>query len=143
KEQGKAVPDSRRTAALGGLRDFVRQQDADAKSLPAMAYAHYVLARAKAGELPALRYFNDTQLSELPTQLARAQLAAALAAYGDMPRANAAYAAALGPPPKRAAGLRYVDYGSDLRDSAGLLAFAGDNPATKPRLTATIDRIAE
>src|SRR5207249_2266225 len=49
----------------------------------------------------------------------------------------------LAPPPKRPAGLRYVDYGSDLRDSAGLLAFAGDNPGTKPRLTAVIDRIAE
>src|SRR6266700_3177863 len=108
-----------------------------------MAYAHYVLARAKAGELPALRYFNDTQLAELPTQLARAQLAAALAAYGDMPRANAAYAAALAPPPKRAANLRYIDYGSDLRDSAGLLAFAGDNPGLQPRLPSVMDRIAE
>src|SRR5207237_6565570 len=104
------------------LRDFVRQQRSDTKSLTAMAYAHYVLARAKAGELPALRYFNDTQLTELPTPLARAQLAAALAAYGDMPRAEAAYAAALAPPPKRGSGLRTIDYGSDLRDSAGLVA---------------------
>src|SRR5439155_26880432 len=47
------------------------------------------------------------------------------------------------PPPKRAANLRYVDYGSDLRDSAGLLAFAGDNPGLQPRLTAVMDRIAE
>jgi alpha-2-macroglobulin len=143
KEHGKAVPDYALTAALGWLRDFVRQQHTDAKSLPAMAYAHYVLARAKAGELPALRYFNDTQLAELPTQLAKAQLAAALAAYGDMPRAAAAYAAALGPPPKRPPALRYIDYGSDLRDSAGLLAFAGDNPGMQPRLTAVMDRIAE
>jgi uncharacterized protein YfaS (alpha-2-macroglobulin family) len=108
-----------------------------------MAYAHYVLARAKSGELPALRYFNDTQLSELPTQLARAQLGAALAAYGDTTRAAAAYAAALGPLPKRPPGLRAVDYGSDLRDSAGVLAFAGDTPGVQPRLTAAMDRIAE
>jgi uncharacterized protein YfaS (alpha-2-macroglobulin family) len=149
KEHGKAVPDYALTAALGWLRDFVRQQSTEAKNLPAMAYAHYVLARAHpnlapgGGELPALRYFNDTQLAELPTQLARAQVAAALAAYGDMPRANAAYAAALLPPSKRPAALRYVDYGSDLRDSAGLLAFAGDNPGVEPRLTAVMDRIAE
>ncbi len=143
KEHGNAVPDYALTAALGWLRDFVRQQHTDAKSLPAMAYAHYVLARAKAGELSALRYFNDTQLAELPTQFAKAQLAAALAAYGDMPRAAAAYAAALGPAPKRPPGLRYIDYGSDLRDSAGLLAFAGDNPGLQPRLTSVMDRIAE
>jgi hypothetical protein len=148
KEHGKAVPDYALTAALGWLRDFVRQQSTDAKDLPAMAYAHYVLAHAHpasaqgAGELPALRYFNDTELAELPT-LARAQVAAALAAYGDMPRANAAYAAALLPPSKRPVGLRYIDYGSELRDSAGLLAFAGDNPGVQPRLTAIMDRIAE
>ncbi len=149
KEHGKSVPDYALTAALGWLRDYVRQQHTDAKSLPAMAYAHYVLARAHpnlaqgAGELPALRYFNDTQLAQLPTQLAKAQLAAALAAYGDMPRAAAAYQAALGPPPKRSPGLSYIDYGSDLRDSAGLLAFAGSDPAAQPRLTAVMDRIAE
>ncbi len=79
----------------------------------------------------------------LPTQLAKAQLGAALAAYGDMTRAAAAYAAALAPPPKRPPGLRYIDYGSDLRDSAGVLAFAGDNPGAQPRLTAVMDRIAE
>jgi len=143
KEHGKTVPDYALTAAISWLRDFVRQQKTDAKNLPAMAYAHYVLARAKAGELPALRYFNDTQLALLPTQLARAQLAAALAAYGDMSRAEAAYSAALAPPPRRSPSLHTVDYGSDLRDSAGLLAFAGDNPGVKPRLTAVIDRIAE
>ncbi len=143
KEHGKSVPDYALNAALGWLRDYVRQQHSDAQSLPAMAYAHYVLARAKAGELPALRYFNDTQLAHLPTQLAKAQLAAALAAYGDMPRAAAAYQAALGPPPKRPVGLRYIDYGSDLRDSAGVLAFAGDNPGVQPRLTAVMDRITE
>jgi uncharacterized protein YfaS (alpha-2-macroglobulin family) len=149
KEHGKAVPDYALSAALGWLRDYVRQQHTDANSLPAVAYAHYVLARAHpnlaqgAGELPALRYFNDTQLSELPTQLARAQLGAALAAYGDTTRATAAYAAALGPLPKRPPGLRTVDYGSDLRDSAGVLAFAGDTPGVQPRLTAVMDRIAE
>jgi uncharacterized protein YfaS (alpha-2-macroglobulin family) len=111
--------------------------------LPATAYAHYVLARAKMGELPALRYFTDTQLDKLPTQLARAQLAAALTAYGDTVRANAAYQAAFAPPPERPAGLRYVDYGSDLRDSAGLLAFSAGDSNAQPRLTSVMDRITE
>src|SRR5204862_2448368 len=41
------------------------------------------------------------------------------------------------------ANLRYIDYGSDLRDSAGLLAFAGEDRGVQPRLTAIMDRIAE
>jgi hypothetical protein len=143
KEHGRNVPDYALRSALLWLRDYVRQQHSDEKTLPATAYAHYVLARAKMGELPALRYFNDTQLSHLPSQLAKAQVAAALAALGDMNRANAAYAAALGPPPKRPPGLRFIDYGSDLRDSAGALAFAADSAAAKPRLTAVMDRITE
>ncbi len=60
-----------------------------------------------------------------------------------MPRAAAAYAAALAAPMPRPAGLRTIDYGSDLRDSAGVLAFAGGNAAVQPRLTAMMDRIAE
>ena len=79
----------------------------------------------------------------LPTQLAQAQLGAALAQAGDVTRANAAYAAALGPPPRRPAGLRYVDYGSELRDSAAVLAFAAGNPGRTPRLTEVMDRVAE
>ena len=112
-------------------------------SLPALAYAHYVLARAKSDDLGALRYFNDTEMAELPTQLAKAQLGAALAAYGDATRAAAAYAAALAPPPKRPLGLRFVDYGSDLRDSAAALAYAAADPGSQGRLTTIMDRIAE
>jgi len=143
KAHGKTVPDYALKSALGWLHDYVRQQHTDAKDLPATAYAHYVLARARADDLPDLRYFNDTQLANLPTRLAQAQLAAAFAAYGDMPRAVAAYQAALGKPPQRPAGLRYIDYGSELRDSAAVLSLAGNDPAMQPRLTAVMDRITE
>jgi uncharacterized protein YfaS (alpha-2-macroglobulin family) len=137
------VPDFALKGVIGWLRDYVRQDHNDDKDLPALAYAHYVLARAKADDLGALRYFNDTEMARLPTQLAKAQLAAALAAYGDATRAAAAYAAALAPPPKRDPGLRYIDYGSDLRDSAAALAFAAADPASQGRLTVVMDRIAE
>ena len=76
-------------------------------------------------------------------QLAKAQLAAALAAYGDTPRADAAYAAALGPPPKRPPGCAISITAAICATAPGLLAFAGDNPAPQPRLTAVMDRIAE
>jgi hypothetical protein len=143
KEHGKNVPDYALKGALAWLRDYVRQEHNEKKDLPALAYAHYVLAHAGAGDLATLRYFNDTQMAELPTQLAKAQLAAALAQYGDTARAATAYDAAFGPPPKRPIGLRSIDYGSDLRDSAAVLAFAANARDAAPRLTAITDRIAE
>jgi hypothetical protein len=39
-----------------------------------------VLARAKSDDLDGLRYFYETQMARLPTQLAKAQTAAALCA---------------------------------------------------------------
>ena len=82
-------------------------------------------------------------MARLPTQLAKAQVAAALALYGDAARAAAAYDAALVPGPPRPAGIRYVDYGSELRDSAAVLSFAAANSGNQTRLTAIMDRIAE
>ncbi len=143
KEHGNTVPDFAINGVIGWLRDYVKQEHTDDKDLPALAYAHFVLARAKSDDLGALRYFNDTALARLPTQLAKAQLAAALSAYGDTTRAAAAYAAALAPPPKRDPALRYVDYGSDLRDSAAALAYTAADPANQQRVTAVMDRIAE
>jgi alpha-2-macroglobulin len=143
KEHGKNVPDFALKGVIGWLRNYVRQEHKEDDALTALAYAHYVLARAKADDIGALRYFNDTSLALLPSQLAKAQLAGALAAYGDTTRAAVAYAAALAPPPKRDPKLRYVDYGSDLRDSAAALAFAAADPDSQQRLTAIMDRIAE
>jgi uncharacterized protein YfaS (alpha-2-macroglobulin family) len=143
KEHGKAVPDYALKSALGWLHDFVRQDSREAKLMPALAYAHYVLARAKTDDLAVLRYFSDTRMADLPSQLAQAQLGAALAQYGDTARATAAFGAAFAPPPKRPASLRYIDYGSDLRDSAAVLAFAAGNRDAEPRLTTVMDRIAE
>ena len=143
KEHGRNVPDFAIKAAVSWLHDYVRQDHTEIGDLPAVAYAHYVLARAKSDDLAELRYFYETQMARLPTQLAKAQTAAALAQYGDTTRAAAAYDAALVPGPPRPAGIRYVDYGSELRDSAAVLSFVAANPGNQARLTAVIDRIAE
>jgi alpha-2-macroglobulin len=143
KEHGKNVPDFAIKSAVGWLHDYVRQEHTEIGDLPALAYAHYVLARARSDDLDALRYFSDTQLTRLPTQIAKAQIAAALAQYGDAARAAAAYDAALMPGPPRPAAIRYVDYGSELRDSAAVLSFAAANSGNQTRLTDVIDRIAE
>jgi uncharacterized protein YfaS (alpha-2-macroglobulin family) len=82
-------------------------------------------------------------MAKLPTQLAKAQLGAALAQSGDATRAAAAYDEAFAPGHARPPGLRFVDYGSELRDSAAVLAFAAGNPGAQPRLTAIMDRVSE
>jgi uncharacterized protein YfaS (alpha-2-macroglobulin family) len=48
-----------------------------------------VQARAKSDDLDGLRYFYQMQMARLPTQLAKAQTAAALAQYGGMASAAA------------------------------------------------------
>ena len=138
KEHGKNVPDFAIKSAVSWLHDYVRQDHNEIADLPALAYAHYVLARAKSDDLDGLRYFYETQMARLPTQLAKAQTAAALAQYGDMARAVAAYEAALVPGPPRPAAIRYVDYGSELRDSAPVLSCAAANPGNQARLIGVI-----
>ena len=143
KEHGNNVPDFAIKAAVGWLHDYVRQQHNDDKR-PAGDWPMRITCwRAPRPTISAaLRYFNDTQMARLPTQLAKAQLAAALAPMAMRPAP---------PPPmlrrcaaaRRGRPLRYVDYGSDLRDSAAALAFAAADPGNQPRLTAVMDRIAE
>ena len=73
KEHGKNVPDFAIKSAVSWLHDYVRQEHTEIGDLPALAYAHYVLARAKSDDLDGLRYFYETQMARLPTQLAKAQ----------------------------------------------------------------------
>ena len=55
KEHGKNVPDFAIKSAVAWLHDYVRQEHTETGDLPAVAYAHYVLARAKSDDLPGLR----------------------------------------------------------------------------------------
>ncbi len=81
--------------------------------------------RAAIGDL---RYYAETKLDAFATPLAKAQIGAALALYGDKPRADAVFRAALGAlytPSDATHGWR-SDYGSDLRDSAATLTLASE-----------------
>ncbi|MBA3519412.1 MAG: alpha-2-macroglobulin, partial [Rhizobiales bacterium] len=94
----------------------------------AVAYALYVLASNGRAAIGDLRYYAETKLAAFATPLAKAQLGAALALYGDKPRAEAVFRAALGDldaPADDHEGLR-VDYGSPLRDGAAMLTLASE-----------------
>ncbi|MDA7423538.1 alpha-2-macroglobulin family protein [Thalassococcus lentus] len=91
-----------------------------------IAYALMVLAREGKAAMGDLRYYADERADALATPLAQAQLGAALASYGDQPRADAMFAKAAA----RIAGTQQstsvfrADYGSPIRDAAGLLSLA-------------------
>jgi hypothetical protein len=87
------------------------------------AYALYVLARAGQADRSRLRYMHDERLREIESPLARAHIAAGLAAMGDRARAASAFEAAV-------RGLGYDNpgdwYQTPLRDRAGVLALAAE-----------------
>ncbi len=89
----------------------------------ASAYSLYVLAKAGKADISRLRYLHDRELDAIESPLARGHLAAGLALLGDKARAVSAFEAA-------EAALDYANsgdyYQTPLRDTAGLLALAGE-----------------
>ena len=140
--KGYVVPDIAFEQGLKRLDSIGRDLSYEGPTLPVLAYAHYVLAANKRGDVAAVRYLHDTQLKEMPTALAKAQLAAALALFGDATRAKSAFDAAREHKTRPAAEDRYwrplvQDYGSLLRDQAGVLALA----STAQPGGATLDQV--
>ena len=150
KAQGYAVPDLALKNALANLRNQVNYAaDFNAETNgggTALAYALMVLAREGAAAIGDLRYYADVKGDDFATALAQAQIAAALASYGDQPRADAMFRkagtrmeAALA---EEEAQVLRVDYGTNYRDAAALLTLAveaGSNAVDREALT---DRIA-
>jgi len=128
REKGYEVREQVIAPALDRLRNAVSYASDFSNGGDDLAYALYVLARAGRAVIGDLRYYADAKLNEFATPLAQAQIGAALALYGDIPRARKAFdaararlnASAQGHKPARS------DFGSKLRDSAGLLTLAAE-----------------
>src|SRR5690606_10226166 len=120
-----AVPPTALRMALDNLRNQVARAGSMFDGAASYAYAFYVLARAGEAVIGDLRYYADTLPERFDTPLAAAHLAAALAAYGERDRSEAMFARAqkLALASQEAPEWR-ADYGTDLRDRAGLLALA-------------------
>ncbi|MBK1733390.1 alpha-2-macroglobulin family protein [Thiococcus pfennigii] len=132
REQGYEVKDTAFRAALDNLANRVAYGGEFGTGGEDIAYALYVLARNGRAIIGDLRYYAAAKLDAFATPLARAQLGAALALYGDRPRAEAAFGSALDLLARQAddGGWR-ADYGSPLRDAAAiatLLAETGIRP---------------
>jgi uncharacterized protein YfaS (alpha-2-macroglobulin family) len=131
RQKGYAVPAEAFDLALGNLKNRLAYAGDFTSGGEDIAYALYVLAANGRAAIGDLRYYAETKLDAFATPLAKAQIGAALALYGDKPRAEAVFRAALGAldtPTDAERGWR-SDYGSDLRDSAATLTLASETRA--------------
>ncbi len=125
------VPQSAMDQALDRLRNFVvNVSEVNKDNSAALAYAVYVLARNGRPVIGDLRYLADAKIQAFATPLSRAQIAAALYLLGDRARADKIFASAASVLKKRPKSVySRADYGSLLRDGAGLLALASESKA--------------
>ena len=128
KDAGYEVPQRALDMALDNLGNQVSYAADFDNGGEDVAYALYDLARAGKASIGDLRYYLEARLDNFATPLAKAQIGAALALYGERARAAEGFAAAVAD--LRASrtdsqGYRR-DYGSRLRDLAGVLALAAE-----------------
>jgi len=125
--EGYDVPYVALSRALDNLGNQVSYASDFSNGGQDIAYALYDLARAGRAAIGDLRYYLEARLDAFATPLAKAQLGAALALYGDRTRAAEAFAAAV--ESLKVQEDRYAyrgDYGSSLRDTAAVLALAAE-----------------
>lgn len=92
-----------------------------------IAYALYDLARAGRAAIGDLRYYLEARLDHFGSPLAKAQIGAALSLYGERGRAAEGFEAAIADLKVSDNETRYRrDYGSRLRDLAGVLALVAE-----------------
>ncbi|WP_264211594.1 alpha-2-macroglobulin family protein [Leisingera thetidis] len=127
--QGYDVPQQAFAQAMDNLRNRISYASDFDKGGEEIAYALLVLAREGAAQMGDLRYYADVKGEAFATPLAAAQLGAALAAYGDQRRADRMFARAaqmIGAEAQNEARLWRADFGTRLRDTAGVLALAAE-----------------
>ncbi|WLE96157.1 MAG: alpha-2-macroglobulin [Candidatus Electrothrix communis] len=120
-EKGYVVPEYFYKKGMQWLIDQVKNaNNPQVQQLAPLAYAHWVLARTGQGRHEDARYLFDTWFQKIPSPLAQAQLAGALALLGDRSRAIKGLKAAM----ERANGdpaSSWRNYGSRLRNLAGII----------------------
>jgi uncharacterized protein YfaS (alpha-2-macroglobulin family) len=137
RERSFAVPAQAFDSALDHLRnEVVNAADPGDGAGEPLAYALYVLARNGRPVVGDLRYLADAKLAVFKTPMSQAQIAAALAMLGDRARAGKVFSSALAAlEAEKDTGLSRPDYGSRLRDAAGVLALLAEANLTNGELT--------
>ncbi|MGB5684611.1 MAG: hypothetical protein WBM35_02275, partial [Candidatus Electrothrix sp.] len=129
-EKGYVVPEYFYRKGMQWLTDQVKNaNNPQVQDLATLAYAHWVLARTGQGRHEDARYLFDTWFKKIPSSLAQAQLAGALALLGDQSRAIKGLKAALERANADPASWR--NYGSRLRDLAGIIHIIAESGIKK------------
>lgn len=134
---GAAVPDGAVGDVLKFLGEGLDNLPDSPEGLASQAYYLYVLALAGQPRAGANRLLA-ADIGKLPTPLARAQLAAALALSNDRPRAEAAFAEALAAPARRDWD---ADRGSALRDQAATALLLKESGLLADRVAPLLARL--
>ncbi len=143
-ERGFDVPQQARDFALSNLQNRLSYAQDFTNGGEDIAYALYVLARAGKAAIGDLRYYAESKLDAFATPLAKAQIGAALALYGDRRRTDAAFAAALADLDRKPDDPNKwrVDYGTKLRDEAAVLTLAAETQTQSVDIRKLATRIA-
>lgn len=145
-EKGYDVPAESMRQALNSLRNTLAYYNNLQENDAAIAYAIYVLARNRMASAGDLRYYAESQIGAFRSPLARAQLASAMALYGDHQRAQKTFQSALQLAQQGAAQQsKLYTYGSPLRDVSAMLALATESqprPSGISRMTTLAQQLA-
>ncbi|HVY20751.1 MAG TPA: MG2 domain-containing protein [Bauldia sp.] len=142
-EKGYDVPAVARNLALDNLSNRIAYANDFDSGGEDIAYSLYVLARAGRAAIGDLRYYTDSKLSAFSTPLAKAQIGAAMALYGDRQRAGRAFTAAMGDIYKQEQKPFWRrDYGTILRDQAAVLTLAAETREDSVDIRTLATRIA-
>jgi len=151
RDQGIVFDDTRLESTLKRLQDYARERggfyqqryssDPDYYAFAARAYAAYVLSRVQKVSLGQLRslYEHGTGMTQSP--LPHLHMAVALHTMGDSALAQQALQKALGI--ERARRSYYGDYGSDLRDTAQMIALLLEHGMATDQVEALVFELAD
>ncbi|MFI4968983.1 MAG: alpha-2-macroglobulin [Lysobacterales bacterium] len=148
RDEGFAVPDDLLQKSLKRLNDdllsgghpYYGHEHSDHLRFADEAYSGYVLARVNRAPLGTLRALYDNERSKSVTALPLVHLGIALKLMGDAPRAENAIAEAFAKKVERPWYLG--DYGSDLRDTALMIALTHRYGLGKPEYDGRVFELA-
>lgn len=139
--KGYPVPQASLRAALANLRSAVGYEGDLHDGGAGLAYGLLVLAREGSARIGDLRYYADAQPEAFETPLGAAQLGAALALYGAQDRAQGMFARARKLLDDTNNHQWRDDFGSPMRDAAGLVTLATQSGVTLPDSPAVLRRL--